>query len=52
MTLREWTDPRDGWLWWIWLQSRLPPMMVFGLERDLHTVSGCWIKQNEVTDER
>ena len=38
MTLREWTDPRDGRRWRIWLERRPTPVLVFGSEQDLHTV--------------
>ena len=38
MDLRDWTDPRDGRHWRIWLEAGPPQMLVFGSERDLHTV--------------
>ncbi len=38
MTLRDWTDPRDGRPWKIWLEPGQPTVLVLGSERDLHTV--------------
>ncbi len=38
MTLRDWTDPRDGRHWTVWLERAKTPVMSFRSEGDLHTV--------------
>ena len=38
MTLRDWADPRDGRHWNVWMEVGPPTALVFGSERDLHTV--------------
>ena len=37
MTLRDWTDPRDGRHWQV-RQTGRPPVLVFISEGDFHTV--------------
>ena len=38
MTLRDWTDPRDGRHWKVWLAKGSNPLLAFGSEDELHTV--------------
>ena len=38
MTLRDWTDPRDGRDWTVWLERESKPVLAFGSEGELHTV--------------
>ena len=39
MTLRYWTDPRDGGEWTVWLELGGPrPILAFSAGDDLHTV--------------
>ncbi len=38
MTLRDWTDPRDGRHWTVWLERGQPPVLAFGSEGDTHSV--------------
>ena len=38
MTLRDWTDPRDGRHWKVWLERVPPSVLAFGSEGDIHTV--------------
>ena len=36
---RQWTDPRDGVRWTVWLETEGDrPVLVFGSEGDTHTV--------------
>ena len=37
MTLRDWTDPRDGRHWKV-RQTGLPPVLVFASEKDVISV--------------
>ena len=37
MTLRDWTDPRDGKQWRVWLRNG-SKVLAFGSEDELHTV--------------
>ena len=39
MTLRDWTDPRDGRHWTVWLEWGTPPLLVLESEGgEVHTV--------------
>ena len=38
MTLRDWTDLRDGRHWTVWLERGSKPVLAFGSEGDVHTV--------------
>ncbi len=38
MTLREWTGPRDGRHWTIWLDRGKKPVLAFASEGGLYTV--------------
>ena len=38
MILRDWTDPRDGRHWSVWLERRTPPVLAFGSEGYIYKV--------------
>ena len=38
MTLRGWTDPRDGRRWTLWLEPGSKPVLAFGSKGEVHTV--------------
>ena len=38
MRYRDWTNPRDGRHWNIWLRRSTPPVLVFGSGGERHTV--------------
>ena len=38
MTLRDWTDPRDGRRWTVWLEPVKKPVISFKSGRELHTL--------------
>ncbi len=38
MTLREWTDPRDGRHWTVWIDRASKPVLAFASDGDVHTV--------------
>ena len=38
MTLRDWTDPRDGRQWKVWLERGPPPVLAFASEVEVISV--------------
>ncbi len=38
MTLRDWTDARDGSHWTVWLERGKKPVLFFGSEGQVHTI--------------
>ena len=38
MILRDWTDPRDGRNWTIWIAKGARPLLVFASDGELQTV--------------
>ena len=38
MTLRDWTDPRDGRRWTVWLERGIKPVLAFRSEGEVHIV--------------
>ncbi len=38
MTLRDWTDPRDGRQWTVWLERGIKPVLAFRSEGEVHIV--------------
>ncbi len=39
MTVRDWTDPRDGRHWTLWLERGKKPVLAFGSEGDVYSVA-------------